>query len=61
MTGKKKYLIDYVESFSGSVTFSNGVKNKVVSFGTLNTEHKHASTDNVLNLEGMKANLISIS
>lgn len=38
MTENKEYLTDYVEIQRSSVTFADGVKNKVVSMGTLNLE-----------------------
>lgn len=38
MSGKKEYLTDYIESRLGTITFGDGVKNKVVGYDTLNVE-----------------------
>lgn len=35
MIGKREYLADYVQIGTGSVSFGDGVKNKVLGFGTL--------------------------
>lgn len=60
VTGNEEYITDYVESRRGIVTFGDGVKKKVVGMGTLNVEGM-PKLKNVLHIEGMKANLISIS
>lgn len=60
MTGNKEYLTDYIKSRRESVTFVDGVKNKVVGMGTLNIEGM-PKPKNVLHVEGMKVNLIIIS
>lgn len=60
MTGNREYLTDYSGSRRGSVTFCDRVKNKVMGRGTLDIEGMSKLT-NVLHVEGMKANLISIS
>lgn len=53
-------LSDYVQSRRGNVTFGDEMKNKVVIIGTLNVEGM-PKLKNVLHVEGMKANLITVS
>lgn len=60
MNGKKEYLTDYVESFSESITFGDVVKDKVVNYETMNVKSMPRLM-NVLHVEGMKANSISIT
>lgn len=60
MTGNKEYLTDCIKSRRGSVTFRDGAKNKVIGMGILNIEGM-PKLKNLLHIEGMKANLISIS
>ncbi|XP_073120987.1 uncharacterized protein [Henckelia pumila] len=60
MTGLKKYLSDYVEQDKGKVTYGGGANGKIVGQGTLNIEGL-PKLHNVLHVEGLNANLISIS
>ncbi|XP_073271383.1 uncharacterized protein [Primulina huaijiensis] len=60
MTGSREYLIDYVEQKCGRVTYGGGAKGKIVGKGTLNVEGL-PKLHNVLHVEGLNSNLISIS
>lgn len=60
MTGKREYIINYIESRRGSVTFGDLVKNKGIGTGMLNVDGMPKLT-NVLHIKGMEANFISIS
>ncbi|XP_073019860.1 uncharacterized protein [Primulina eburnea] len=60
MTGSRKYLIDYVEQKCGRVTYGGGAKGKIVGKRTLNVEGL-PKLHNVLHVEGLNSNLISIS
>ncbi|XP_075515599.1 uncharacterized protein LOC142550246 [Primulina tabacum] len=60
MTGSRDYLIDYVEQKGGRVTYVGGAKRKIVGNGTLNIEGL-PKLHNVLHVEGLTSNLISIS
>ncbi|XP_073057342.1 uncharacterized protein [Primulina eburnea] len=60
MTGSREHLIDYVEQNCGRVTYGGGAKGKVVGKGTLNVEGL-SKLHNVLHVEGLNSNLISIS
>ncbi|XP_073030765.1 uncharacterized protein [Primulina eburnea] len=60
MTGSREHLIDYVEQNCGSVTYGGGAKEKIVGKGTLNVEGL-PKLHNVLHVEGLNLNLISIS
>jgi hypothetical protein len=59
MTSKKELLINYENKKDGSITFSNGSKNKVVETYILNLEGM--SKLKILHIDGLKANLIIIS
>ncbi|XP_075504392.1 uncharacterized protein LOC142541819 [Primulina tabacum] len=60
MIGSREYLIDYVEQKYGRVTYGGGAKRKIVGKGTLNIEGL-PKLHNVLHVEGLNSNLISIS
>ena len=60
MTGDKKFLKDYKTIDVGHVTFGDGVKGRVLGKGTLDFEGL-LSLKNVLHVDGLAANLISIS
>ncbi|XP_073019396.1 uncharacterized protein [Primulina eburnea] len=60
MTGSREHLIDYVEQKCGRVTYGGGAKGKIVGKGTLNVE-RLPKLHNVLHVEGLNSNLISIS
>ncbi|XP_073152566.1 uncharacterized protein [Henckelia pumila] len=56
----KDHLTDYVEQNGGRVTYGGGAKERIVGKGTLNVEG-FPKLHNVLHVEGLNANLISIS
>ncbi|XP_073138221.1 uncharacterized protein [Henckelia pumila] len=60
MTGLKDHLTDYIEQNGGRVTYGGGAKGRIVGKGTLNVEG-FPKFHNVLHVEGLIANLISIS
>ncbi|XP_075499732.1 uncharacterized protein LOC142538258 [Primulina tabacum] len=60
MTGSKDHLIDYVELRSGHVTYGGGAKGRIAGKGTLNVDGL-PNLHNVLYVEGLNSNLISIS
>ncbi|XP_075524464.1 uncharacterized protein LOC142556847 [Primulina tabacum] len=60
MTGSKDYLTDYVELRNGHVTYGGGAKGRIAGKGTLNVDGL-PSLHNVLYVEGLNSNLISIS
>ncbi|XP_073051200.1 uncharacterized protein [Primulina eburnea] len=60
MTGSKEHLIDYLEVASGRVTYGGGAKGKIVGKRTLNIDELRI-LHNVLHVEGLNSNLISIS
>ncbi|XP_073305162.1 uncharacterized protein [Primulina huaijiensis] len=60
MIGSREYLIDYVEQKCGRVTYGGGAKGKIVGKRTLNVEGL-PKLHNVLHVEGLNSNLISIS
>ncbi|XP_073016011.1 uncharacterized protein [Primulina eburnea] len=60
MTGSKEHLTDYVEIKSGRVTYGGGSKGRIVGKGTLNVDGL-PELHNVLHVEGLNSNLISIS
>ncbi|XP_073057425.1 uncharacterized protein [Primulina eburnea] len=60
MTGSKEHLIEYVEQKCGRVTYGGGAKGRIVGKGTLNVEGL-PKLHNVLHVEGLNSNLISIS
>ncbi|XP_073020065.1 uncharacterized protein [Primulina eburnea] len=60
MTGSKEHVIDYVEQNCGRVTYGGGAKGKIVGKGILNVEGL-PKLHNVLHVEGLNSNLISIS
>ncbi|XP_073270460.1 uncharacterized protein [Primulina huaijiensis] len=60
MTGSREHLTDYVEQICGRVTYGGGAKGKIVGKGTLNVEGL-PKLHNVLHVEGLNSNLISIS
>ncbi|XP_075515957.1 uncharacterized protein LOC142550785 [Primulina tabacum] len=60
MTGSKDHLIDYVELRSGHVTYGGGAKGRTAGKGTLNVDGL-PNLHNVLYVEGLNSNLISIS
>ncbi|XP_073017755.1 uncharacterized protein [Primulina eburnea] len=59
-TRSQDYLIDYVEQKCGRVTYGGGAKGKIVGKETLNVEGL-PKLHNVLYVEGLSSNLISIS
>ncbi|XP_073063983.1 uncharacterized protein [Primulina eburnea] len=61
MTGSKDHLIDYVELRSGHVTYGGGAKGRIAGKGTLNNVDGLPNLHNVLYVEGLNSNLISIS
>ncbi|XP_073290996.1 uncharacterized protein [Primulina huaijiensis] len=60
MTGSREYLIDYIDQKGGRVTYGGRAKGKIVGKGTLNVE-RLPMLHNVLHVEGLNSNLISIS
>ncbi|XP_075483854.1 uncharacterized protein LOC142524011 [Primulina tabacum] len=60
MTGSKDYLTDYVELRNGHVTYGGGAKGRIAGKGTLNVDGL-PSLHNVLYVEGLNSNLISIN
>ncbi|XP_073119753.1 uncharacterized protein [Henckelia pumila] len=58
--GLKDHLTDYFEQNGGRVTYGGGAKERIVGKGTLNVEG-FPKLHNVLHVEGLNANLISIS
>ncbi|XP_075515429.1 uncharacterized protein LOC142550075 [Primulina tabacum] len=60
MKGSKEHLIDYSELKSGRVTYGGGAKGRIVGNGTLNVDGLPI-LHNVLHVEGLNSNLISIS
>ncbi|XP_073291044.1 uncharacterized protein [Primulina huaijiensis] len=65
MTGSREHLTDYVEQRCGRVTYGRvtyggGAKGRIVGKGTLNVEGL-PKLHNVLHVEGLNLNLISIS
>jgi hypothetical protein len=60
MTGVDKYLEDVRPYASSYVTFGDGAKGKIMGIGNL-IKHGMPRLDNVLQVKGLTANLISIS
>ena len=60
MIGKGKYLTDYHIIAESHVSFGDGEKGRVLGKETLNADG-FPRLNNVLHVEGLKANLISIS
>ena len=60
MTGERSFLTNFQSSTDGHVTFGDGAKGRVLGRGTLNVDGL-PKLKNVLFVEGLKANLISIS
>ncbi|XP_040370263.1 uncharacterized protein LOC112183342 isoform X4 [Rosa chinensis] len=61
MTGEKSWFVSFSSEFTtGSVTFGDGKKAKVMGKGTVNTPGI-PNLQNVLFVEGLHANLISVS
>ncbi|KAK2402989.1 gag-protease polyprotein [Trifolium repens] len=60
MTGDKRYLRELKSHLKGSVTFGDGVKGRVIGIGKLAGPNTPC-LDDVLLVEGLTANLISIS
>ena len=60
MTGENKFLKDVLTCTEGHVTFGDGIKGRVLGKGVLDVEG-FPRLKNVLLVEGLKANLISIS
>ncbi|XP_073130814.1 uncharacterized protein [Henckelia pumila] len=56
----KDHLTDYIEQNGGRVTYGGGAKERIVGKGTLNVEG-FPKIHNILHVEGLNANLISIS
>lgn len=60
MTGNKSVLIDLQNSSEESVVFGDGARGKIKGIGKLNI-HGMPSLEGVLLVEGLTANMISIS
>ena len=60
MTGDNNILVDYKPLSEDLVTFCDGVTARVFGRGTLNIDGS-PRFKNILNVDGLKANLISIS
>ncbi|XP_073120049.1 uncharacterized protein [Henckelia pumila] len=60
MTCLKDHLTDYIEQECGRVTYGGGAKGRIVGKGTLDVEG-FTKLHNVFYVEGLNANLISIS
>ena len=60
MTGNKKYLTDYHIIVESHVSFDDGEKGRVLGKWTLNADGL-PRLKNVLHVEGLKENLMSIS
>ncbi|XP_073138169.1 uncharacterized protein [Henckelia pumila] len=58
--GLKEHLTDYIEQNGGRLTYGGGAKGRIVGKGTLNVEG-FPKLHNFLHVEGLNANLISIS
>ena len=60
MIGDNNILVDYKPLLEGLVTFGDGVTTRVLSRGTLNIDG-FPRLKNVLHVDGLKSNLISIN
>ncbi|KAI3467948.1 hypothetical protein Pfo_024611 [Paulownia fortunei] len=60
MTGDKENLRDYQNQEGGQVTFGDGVRARIIRKGTLNVDGL-PTLRNMLHVEGLKSNLISIN
>lgn len=60
MIGTREYLVHYVSISRGKVTYRGGAQGKIVGKWTLHVENFPKLHD-VLHVEGLKVNLMSIS
>ena len=61
MTGDKNRFVDLKKEKDGSVTFGNNNSAKILGRGTVSLGSKDAMAENVLLVEDMKHNLLSVS
>ena len=60
MTGDSSMLMDITPKNSGHVTYGDNNKGKILGIGKIGT-HSSTSTENVLLVDGLKHNLLSVS
>jgi hypothetical protein len=61
MTGDKNIFITLKKERDGSVSFGNANSTKTIGKGTINLGSRDAKAENVLLVENMKHNLLSVS
>jgi hypothetical protein len=61
MTGDQKKIIILKEEKGGSVTFGDNASARIVGKGTISLGNGNIKTYNVLYVEGLKHNLLSVS
>jgi hypothetical protein len=61
MTGGKNRFMTLKKEQDGSVSFGNDNSSKIIGRGTINLGSKDAKEENVLLVEDMKHNLLSVS
>jgi hypothetical protein len=61
MTGDKHRFLTLIKERDGSVTFKNYDSNKIIGKGTIRIGNNNTKEENVLLVEDMKHNLLSVS
>ena len=61
MTGNMENFISIEKKNGGDVTFGDNSKRKVIGIGKIGNSHCTTSIDDVLLVDGLKHNLLSIS
>jgi hypothetical protein len=61
MTGDKSKFLKLTKKEKGSVTFGDNVSAKILGKGTVTLGNKKNKVENVLLVENMKPNLLSVS
>jgi hypothetical protein len=61
MTGDKNMFLTLKKERDGSVSFGNDNSTKIIGRGTVKLRNKDAKEENVLLVEGMKHNILSVS
>jgi hypothetical protein len=61
MTGDKNKFVTLKKEKEGSVTFGNDNSTKIIGKGTVSLGNKDVVAENVLLVENMKHNLLSVS
>ena len=61
MTGDKNRVVDLKKEKDGPVTFGNNNSAKILGRGIVSLGSKYAMAENVLLVEDMKHNLLSVS